>query len=322
MTSPKRALVFLTLGTLLFALAPPVLKLLTVMAGSLGFRMPYAINFCNVLLVGNFCAGLVVLAFRGPQRILGELVGLPRRTKWFLLLAAIVATIYPALLFTGLARTTVINVVLLSRFNGIVFLVLAFLFFGTRIRRLEITGYAIITIGVLVLIVVSNRGAGIGTGELFVLLATVFFALTEIASKLVLRSCSIYTYVFFRNLVSSIIFFVLGATLFGFEHFAHVFSRELWLVMVVYAGLAVVAAQVFWMTATRVLPVQTVANFQLLNPVFSIAFAFILLGEVPSLLQWLVIAIIVAGTLIPRLGSARAQRQMMSGSIDMSLAGR
>lgn len=323
MKNRKAAIIYLGLGTLLFALAPPVLKLLTTMGARLGLGMPKAISFCNVLFVGNACAGLVTFAFYGGRSIFGELIRLSRKTKIFLVLAALVSTVYPALLFTGLERTSVINVVLLSRFNGIVFVILAFLFLGATVRRSEVVGYVVMSVGVVSLLIANNDGLKIRSGELFVLLSTIFFALTEIISKNVLHECSVHTYVFFRNIVSSLVFFTVAVKLFGFEHFAEAFSGELWVLMLVYAGIAVVTAQVLWLKATRVLQAQIVANFQLLNPAFSLAFAYLLLNEIPGLVEWIVIAIIVLGISIPKfVGGHHAGAARMVMSVDTSLVGR
>ena len=321
----RAALIALAVGTLLFALAPPVLKLLTSMGHRLGLEMPSAISFCNVLFVGNFCAGLVTLFYGGPRKIWNELRSLKASTKGYLVIGALVSVIYPALLFTGLERTTVINVVLLSRFNGILFVALAWVFLKTVVRRSEVVGYGVMAAGVAALVIINNQGVRISSGELFILGASVFFALTEIVSKFVLRDCSIQTYVFFRNFVSSIVFFAIGLYIFGPEHFADAFTGELWVLMVVYAGVAVVAAQVLWMTGVRSLSVQSVANLNLLNPAFTIVFAWLLLSEVPGATDWLVISIIVLGMLIPRFvrgGDSRAAAPRMTVSPEMGLGGR
>ena len=300
-TSRRRALVLLVLGTVLFALGPAVLKLLTVMGGALGLQYPGAVSFCNVLFVGNFCAGGVTLAVYGGRSLFRELWRLPRGTKQALMLGAIVSAIYPALLFTALERTSVINIVLLSRFNGIVLVAFSFLFLRTMIRTSEIVGYAVMAVGVTVLVIINNGGLTIATGELLVLASTVFFALTEFISKRVLRDCSVEAYVFFRNLVSAVVFFVVAIHLFGFDHFADAFQGELWALMLVYASVAVVAAQLFWLNSAPVLSTQVVANSQLLNPGVSILFAYLLLSEVPTLSQWFVMGVVLVGMLIPKI---------------------
>jgi drug/metabolite transporter (DMT)-like permease len=319
--SQRRALVFLGLGTMLFALGPAVIKLLTLMGGTFGVRHPGAVSFCNVLFVGNFCAGLVTLAVYRPRRIFGELARLPRRTVGLLLVAAVVSAAYPAFLFNALERTSVINVVLLSRFNGIVFVAFAFFFVHATVRKSEAVGYAVMAAGVLLLLVVNNGGASLSTGEALVLISTVFFALTEFISKSVLRQCSVQTYVFFRNLVSAVIFFVVGSFLFGIWHFADAFVGELWILMIVYAGVAVVAAQLFWLRATPVLPAQTIANGQLLNPAFSLLFAYLLLSEVPTLAQWSVMGVILVGMLIPKLVDWEQSHRKPGPAFGAGLAG-
>ncbi len=296
----RQALVFLGLATLLFALGPALIKALTQQGGVFGLQNPGAVSFCNVLFVGNFCAGLVTLGVFGGRSLLRELWQLPRRTKGALLLGAIVSAVYPALIFTALERTSVISVVLVSRFNGIVFVAFSYFFAHVAIRKSEIAGYTVMALGVLVLVFANNGGARIMTGELLVLISTVFFALTEFISKEVLRACSIQAYVFSRNLVSAVIFFVAAVYFFGFEHFADAFDGELWVLMVLYAGLAVVAAQLFWLHATPLLPAQTIANSQLLNPGFSLLFAYILLSEVPTLVEWSVMSVILVGMWIPK----------------------
>lgn len=325
MKNRKLALTSLGAGTILFALAPPILKLLTSMGGRLGLTMPGSISFCNVLFVGNFCAGLVTLAYHGPRRTWREIKGLSSRTMGYLLLGAALSATYPALLFTGLERTSVINVVLLSRFNGIVFVVLAYLFLNAMIRRSEAFGYAVMGLGVAGLVIMTNHGLHISSGELFILASTVFFALTEVVSRKVLRECPIHAYVFFRNIVSALFFFATAIYLFGPEHFSEAFGGELWILMIAYAGLAVVAAQVLWLKGTSLLPAQSVANFQLVNPVFSILFAFLILSEVPSRTEWIAMAVILLGILIPRLaGQRRPHRDTsrLSMSPEMGLAGR
>lgn len=311
--STRIPLAFLGIGTVLFALGPALLKLLTTMSGRFGIVNPGAISFCNVLFVGNFCAGALTLAGFGPGRILRELAALPPRVFRILAASALLSTVYPALLFTALERTSVIDVVLLSRFNGIVFVALSFLWFKTPIARAQVAGYAVIGLGVAALVVTRNQGLLLSSGEWLVLASTVFFALTEFASKAVLKECSIELYLFFRNLVSSVLFFAVALYLFGPHHFADAFAGEVWVLMVIYAGVAVVAAQLSWLKATRVLPVETVANSQLLNPAISILFAYALLGETPTGLEWLTMGIVAAGTIVPLLfihGRSSRERPM------------
>ena len=304
-TWPRRVLLHnpllrLLSATILFALGPTLLKVLSTRGDELGLAAG-GISFCNVLFVGNFCAGVTVAVLTGTRRIANELRTLSRSTLGWLLLAALVSAIYPALVFTALERTSVTNVVLLSRFNGIIYVVLAWLVFREKVRRPQAIGYALIAAGIAILILHNRSVTALRSGDALVLLATLFFALTEIISRKSLPHVSVTTYVFFRNCVSAIVFFVSAVVLFGPHHFMDAFMGDLWILMLIYAAIAIVAAQTLWLGAIKTIPAKTVADVSLVNPVFSIAFAFVLLGEIPDSMQWLVISMIAAGVLLPRL---------------------
>ena len=100
------------------------------------------------------------------------------------------------------------------------------------------------------------------------------------------------------------------------------FVGELWLLMVIYASVAVVAAQLLWLNSAPVLPVQTVAATHLLNPAFSILFAYWLVDEIPSGLEWAVMGVVALGMLVTRLPAARYGREPSQPSVlGLGLAG-
>ena len=136
MRSPQ---LFLILALALFGLSAPLIRWLVLHGGSLSGTESGAISFCNVLFIGNLCAGLVFAAWFGPRRFWRE---------WL-------AT-------------------------------------GRRVR---------ITLG---------------------------------------GACSRPLLLFTRSLVSAVVFFWIAVLLFGFSHFGHAFSGELWLAMTLYALVVVV----------------------------------------------------------------------------------
>jgi drug/metabolite transporter (DMT)-like permease len=316
-------LIALLIATILYAIGPATVKLLVEQGGSYGLKNPGAISFCNVLFIGNMCAGLITLVFYGAKSIYTELIKLKPKVKFYLLISATLSAIYPSLLFIALEYTSVINLVLISRFNGIVYVILAFLFIGNRIKLLDAVGYSLIAIAVLVLLIIQNKGFYFGKGDLLILSAALFFALTEIVSKKVIPECSIGAYVFFRNFFSSILFFIFVIYLFGLSHFMEAFEGELWVLMLVYAGIAIVLAQIFWLTAIKSVPIHYVANIKLFDPVFTLTFAYFLLNEVPNTSEWIVMGIIFVGILMPKLGRKKQDVDIMqTTSIDRGLVGR
>jgi drug/metabolite transporter (DMT)-like permease len=297
----RTAIAKLVAATALFALGPVVLKLLVMMGGRFGLKHPDAISFCNVLFVGNLCAAIVTLIVFGSRSVFLEMLRLPRRAVASLLLASTVATIYPAMIFIALEYTSIFNVVLVSRFNGVALAVFGWLSGKSDLRRPEAAGYAVMAVSVLGLLLVNNHGFYINTGEALVLTASIFYVLIEVLNQKATAHCTVHTYVFFRNAVSAGIFFGVASYLFGFNHFADAFTGDLWILMVIYAAFAVVAAQWLWLKATAVLSVGIVANMQLVNPAFSLAFALILLHERPRAIDGLVVALLLIGVMIPRL---------------------
>jgi len=323
MKKKKLALLLLIIASILFALAPAILKLLQQRGGIFGISHPNAISFCNVLFIGNLCAGLVALFYYGPPTLMRELLRLPKKAYIYLTLAAILTTIYPSLIFLALERTTVINIVLLSRFNGIVYIILAFLILGLRLHWSEILGYTIMAIAVIVLVLSNSNGYHISTGDILILSATVFFSLTEIVSKKLLPICSIPLYIFIRNFVSSILFFIIATYLFSIRHFAQLLFPDIWVLMVIYAVFAIVLAQLLWLSSIKTVPIPIVANIKLFDPVFSLGFAYLLLSEIPSLEEWIVIAVIIIGIAIPKFFMRKMKPEMVQTvSLDTSFVGK
>ena len=64
----RSAQLFLVLALALFGLSVPLIRWLVLHGGSLSGAESAAISFCNVLFIGNLCAGLVFAAWFGPRR--------------------------------------------------------------------------------------------------------------------------------------------------------------------------------------------------------------------------------------------------------------
>ncbi|WP_367606134.1 DMT family transporter [Legionella sp. W05-934-2] len=316
--------IILTFAAVLFALAPVVIKMMVEQDYSTEVFAPGAISFCNVLFVGNFCAGLIALAFYSLKNIIKEVHNLPRKTKYFLATMTITSTIYPALQFTALEHTSVINFVLISRFNGILYIILATFALGISISRNEVIGYTIIGITVISLLIYTNKGLHFAKGDWLLLCSALFFAVNDILVNKISEKCSIPTYVFCRNFTSAIIFFIIANILIGPEHFADAFGRNFWLLMVVYAGFAIVLAQTLWKFSVNKVPATFIGNVSLLNPVFSLSFAYLLLKEVPSFSELIAIIVIALCIIIPKLLQKKGEptKPMSPLSIDTSLAGK
>ncbi len=310
----KKASFSIVIALICFSLASPTVKLLSQTGGMLGG----AISFCNLLFIGNFCAGLVVLLSFGAKGIIKEFRSFNLRQHSVLFLGIIVAGLYPALIYTALESTSVTNVVMLSRFESILFAFLAWWIFKTALNRNEIIGIGIIGAGVLIIVFLKEMYM-FRDGDYIILIAAVIEALGIIISKKILSFCSVRTFLFARNLFSSIGFFIIAINLFGFHHFQDAFQAELWGLIAVYAILVIVLGQFMWYKGIKSASSETISKLTMLSPFLTLIFAFILLNEVPDLYECCAIVLILIGMLIMRIRS-KSEKEVIS-AVDKSFSG-
>jgi drug/metabolite transporter (DMT)-like permease len=312
----SRDLLVLLAAIVLLALTSPLVKWLMMHGGSSGLVAPDAISFCNVLFVGNLCAGLTTLFFFGPR---ATLAGARRvQHRLLLLVNVLFAVAIPSLLFTALETTSITNLILLGRFEAISFAGFSALFFRSKLTRHQAAGYAVITIGILALVIVQGMGS-FTRGDLYVILAATLQGLAACASKICVGGMPLRSFVFVRNAGSAIVFFVIAIKLYGPGHFAEAFGPGLWVVMGVY-GLGVVAlGQLAWYRSLERVRPATIAALAMCSPAVAILFAIALLGELPTGAQILGGVIIAAGMVVA--GRGRSGEQPETGATEASLAG-
>lgn len=288
MVKKKLVLIYgaLIIAAILFALGPNLIKLMVTMGGTFGLQYPEAISFCNVLFVGNLCAAIVTGTIYGYKSILLEFWHLSKKTKFYLLIASCLFAISPSLIFIALEYTTVVNVVIITRLNSIIYLVIGLFILKAPLHWQEIVGYMVIVISIIIMLYLNNQGFILSKGDFLVLISTFFSAITDIFNGKVLQDCSAKTYTFFRNLISAIIFFFIVLLFFGPGHFMDVFRGELWILMVLYASLAITLPQILWFFSFNKLPISVIGNISLINPIFQFTFAYLLLREIPNALQF------------------------------------
>ncbi len=288
---------YLMLSLALFAAGNSIVKWLIREGGKFGLTAPGAISFCNVLFVGNICGAILALLVGGPRSILREL----RHTSWHtrrrLLFDIVLGVTIASLLFTALAHTSVTNLILLSRIEPVAFAVFSVLLFKSRVTQRQWLGFALIIGGSLGLVLFQNMYR-LMTGDLLVIAAAVCQGYSIVVSKQNLTLVGKNALVVARSFGSAVIFFIVAVSLYGFDHFAEAFGPGLWFVMSLYALVSVVLALFAWYKALDTVPDVTVAKGLMLQPVLGIAFAFLILGEVPSMMQWITGGIIFVGMLV------------------------
>lgn len=287
------------LSILLGSIKNPALKMLIDHDKFLSIKYPGAISFCNVLFVGTFCSGAVTFFVMGPLKILQEVRNLKFMNVLLLCIASITQVTYVSLLFFILEKASVVEVVLLGQLKGIFYIILAYLFIHITVKGQELWGYAVIFLGILILIL--NSGISTSKTTWLMLIGIFFSKLTDIIDKKLLEECSEGVILVVENIIGAMIFYSILSYYYGPQHFADAFTGELWILMVIYAGIAVVISDILWLKATKRATPQMIANSILLDPFFTISMAFLFLGEIPTRLETVVFGIIILGLAITKI---------------------
>ncbi|MFT5619160.1 MAG: drug/metabolite transporter (DMT)-like permease [Arenicella sp.] len=310
----KKASLPILIALICFSIASPVIKLLGESDGELG----NAISFCNLLFIGNLCAGIVVLASFGTKGIIKEFRSFSLKQHLLLFVGVLIAGLYPALIYTALESTSVTNIVMLSRFESILYSLLAWWIFRTVLSRNEIIGLSIIGVGVLTIVYVKEMYM-FRDGDYIVLIAAAVEAIGIVMSKKILKFCSLRTFLFARNFFSAIGFFIIALKLFGLHHFQDAFQTELLALISVYALVVIVLGQYMWYKGIKSASSETVSSLTMLTPFLTLFFAFILLHETPDIYESCAIGLILIGMIITRIKSS--PKEDVVSQIDKSLSG-
>jgi drug/metabolite transporter (DMT)-like permease len=287
----------LAIGLSLAAVASPVVKWLIREGGRTGLVMTHAISFCNLLFVGNVCAGILLVLRFGPRHLRRDAARVDARTGALVGIAVLLgAVVTPVLLYQALEVTSVANVALLLRVESVAYAALAFLVLGLPVSRSQWLGHTLVIGGVLALLAV--QGGPPGRGHLLALATGCLYAVGNAISRRALRDCSLRLFMFAQNAIGGVVFFCIAVKVYGPHHFADAFSTGLWTMMTIYALLIVIAGEVTWYRALAALPPATVATWSLLLPVLEITFGYLLLREEPTSTHLIGAVIILTGLLI------------------------
>ena len=301
------SLAYLWTANIIFAASASVTRKLTEIGEHHLVNGTSPISNCNVLFVGNICAFAVMSAvfyrrenWQIKQLTLSNWIGLTA-------IGILSGAVGPALIFAALDNTTVTNVVLIGRIEPPLTLALSYLLLKTRVNIWTIAGSLLSFAGVVTTAFLTNASIrqpspdmmgglyGIGKGELQTAAGALVLAIATVISKSHLQSISLGIFSLYRTFLGTIVFFFLAHYFYGPGHFAEVLSPFLWLWMLVYGAVIVVIGQLCWFAGLKNSTNREVAVASSFNPIAAIAIAYLILGEVPTMAQYLGGSIILAG---------------------------
>ncbi|WP_457598493.1 DMT family transporter [Hydrogenimonas sp.] len=212
-----------------------------------------------------------------------------------LLLTALFITLLFLLLYIGLRYTTA------GKMSLIIFLQLlfAYLYFNIlgsqKMTLLHTLGAFTMGIGALVILFPKEFG-GINIGDGLILLAAAVAPVANYYQQRARRYVASETVLLFRYLFALPLLYLL-AHLFEPEPSLKQFLDALpWIVL---SGLLVMGlAKILWVEALHRIPITKLSAMTALIPLFTMLFAYIFLGEVPTLRQLLGVPFIIAGGIL------------------------
>lgn len=316
---PGRA--YLLIAIVIFASANAVIRMLTNLGDQNLIDGRNPISFCNVLFVGNLCALIALILIYGKQWNVESLKRLST-TDWLGLtgVAILSGALAPALTFMALDLTMVNNVVLIGRIEPPLILALSILLLGEQVNKWVVAGAVVSFIGVSLTVLLQTPatemlnmgGFQIGKGELFAAGGAVALALSTIISKVKLRQIPLAIFSIYRMAMATLVFFVVVLMLFEPNHFMDVFSPFLWRWMLIYGMVIVVGGQLCWFRGLKTTGAGDVSLASSFSPIAGILAAYFILGEAPTMAQYIGGAVIIGGIVLNQIGMFRKMPQTVT----------
>ena len=306
---------YLLIAIVIFGAANAITRRLTDLGAEHLINGRNPISFCNVLFVGNLCALALMLIIYQHQWRLPALKQINGRQWLTLTVVAILSSaVVPTLIFTALSVTAVNNVILIGQIDTPLVLALSVWLLGDRVNAWVIGGALISFIGVALTVLIQSPGGDmasmgmgleIGLGEFLTLLAAVFKAIANLISKVSLKQVPLGIFNVFRMLVGTVVFFGATVVLYGAEHFMDVTSRFLWQWMLLYSAVIVVGGQLAWFSGLKQSTASEISLATAFNPLAGVLAAYLILGDVPTVGQYIGGAVILGGIALNQIGVQR-----------------
>jgi len=269
---------------------------LSLLAGILSIFLFSTYTIFGKLLLDNFSsetltavsqgfAALAVLLFFGFMPELKKLKKLSLKGKFALLAIAIFsALILPVLFLKGLALTTATNAIILKCLGPVFASAIAVLWLKEDITPRQIGGAALMLFGVLFIVTkVFTAGFSLNLGDLLVLGSTLSGAISTNIFKKYLHKIDPELVVLFRNIIGALVLAFVFPFLFDVVHdTTALFDGKIFILLASFSLIAIATPQLLWYKSLEVLPTSLISSLGLLNPVFGVILAVLILDEAVS----------------------------------------
>lgn len=229
---------------------------------------------------------LIPYMLLSSQNVIG---GFRREWKTVALVTLLNVVIPFMLIFAGAARTSAINTTLLLKAEIIFTLIFSHFLFGERLTPLKVIGGALSFVGAAVIL---YRGSlGVNPGDLMIIGGVLFYPFGNYYMKALLGRMSATMLLFLRSLIGGVTLLAASALL---ETFGADFQHQLvanWHIIAINGLVVLGIAKIFWFKGFKHLELSKAIGMLTAEPAVSLLYAYLLLHEVPSQIQWLGVGI-------------------------------
>ncbi|RXT06271.1 DMT family transporter [Ammoniphilus sp. CFH 90114] len=201
-------------------------------------------------------------------------------------------------MFLALERTSSNNAGLLSALNPVAIAIASFLIIGERISFRKLLGMMISFAGVL-LVITNGQWERIiqfelNTGDLFMLAAVASWGVYSVAGRKAMEYTSAFMSTLWAGIFGVLVLFPINLPTFTITDPTPAF----WIALMYVSVGATVVAMLFWNIGVQQVGGTKSGMFLNFNPIFTAIFAYFLLGETMSLMQFLGTAVVIGGVLL------------------------
>ena len=282
MTEGQKGNAFIIFGGLIWSLFPVVTVL-----GLKGMSSMTSLFWAILFSVFFFFA---VLAFRKRWSELKNL----QAWKYCLGIAIFNGVLYYGLYFYGLTKTVSANGAIVALFEVVTSYIYFQIIHQEKIPKKQLWGIILAACGALLIFI--PKFGHFYKGDLFILAATFFAPFGNKYSQQARKLVSSEALMFMRNLLTVPFLFLL-LMLIGVSSFSLPLGNAFWWLLL--NGVLVLGlSKIFWMEGIHRMTVTRALAIGSLSPIFTIFFAWLLIGNSPSLSQLFALPILVAGVFL------------------------
>jgi drug/metabolite transporter (DMT)-like permease len=263
------------------------------------------ISFCNSLFVGNICElGILIFIYYREWNI-KEIKKIKLKSWVFLTIVAVLSgALAPALIFTALDRTSINNVILVSRIEPAMVLALSILIVKVKTSFWDIAGAIATCIGVVLVILLQPiTYSRFNSGEILTIIAAIALAIAYTISDVQLANIPIGFFRVFKTLIGTFVFGAIVILLFGFEHFIDVFSPFLWQWTLIYSMVIVGIGQFCWINALKKSTSIDVTLANAFSAIAGILCSYFIVQQAPNTAQYIGGIFILIGIVLGDVGA-------------------